>query len=197
MPMKTHELHPALVHFPLVLLPLAAATDAFALLSRNRRLERTGRGLWLGVAGSAALGGGAGLAASREVKPNQREADDMMFVHGIGNAALLTLTTGIAIWRQRRAPGPVSTSLGVLGAVASFYTAYLGGEMVYAHGLGVNGRASSPDLLSRDAPRALITDALRGAGWLFRRTRELFDRGRALEPRAFGTEEVSNRLTRG
>jgi uncharacterized membrane protein len=186
MAMKAHELHPALVHGPLVLLPLAAATDLLALTSRNRRLERGGRGLWLGVVGSGLLAGVAGMAASQEVNAKRREESDMMYLHGIGNACVLVLSTGIALRRLRSRPGVISTALGVLCVATSGYTAYLGGEMVYAHGLGVDGNASSPDLLSRAAPRALIEDALHGAGWLVRRTRELFGGRRVLEANGFG-----------
>jgi uncharacterized membrane protein len=185
MPMKTHELHPALVHAPLVLLPLAAGTDLAALVwqkrAQRRALERSGRRLWLGVAGSAALAGVAGMAASQQVRPERRQASDMMFVHGIGNAALLAAATGISLWRLRRPPTVVSTSLALLGVMASGYTAYLGGELVYAHGMGVDGNGSGPALLSRAAPGALIRDALRGAAWLGRRARQWIGGERALE----------------
>jgi uncharacterized membrane protein len=186
MPMKTHELHPALVHAPLVLLPLAAGTDLAALLLQRRGIERSGRRLWLGVAGTAALAGLAGLAASQEVRPDGRQASDMMFVHGLGNAALLAAATGIALRRMRRPPGVVTTTLGLLGAMASGYTAYLGGELVYAHGVGVNGKGSGPALLSHAAPGALIGDALRGAAWLGKRTRQWLSGERRLELRTNG-----------
>jgi uncharacterized membrane protein len=180
MPMKTHELHPAIVHAPLVLLPLAAGTDLTALLLQRRGLERSGRRLWLGVAGTAALAGMAGMAASQQVRPD-RKASDMMFVHGVGNAALLAAATGIALWRLRRPPGVVSTAMGLLGVLASGYTAYLGGEMVYAHGVGVDGNGTGPAVFSRAAPGALIRDTLRGAAWLGRRTREWARGERKLE----------------
>lgn len=180
MPMKTHELHPAVVHAPLVLLPLAAGTDLTALLFQKRGLERSGRRLWLGVAGTAALAGVAGMAASQQVRPDRR-ASDMMYVHAVGNAALLAAATGISLWRLRRPPGVVSTSLGLLGVLASGYTAYLGGELVYAHGVGVNGNGSGPALFSRAAPGALLRDAFRGAAWLGRRTRQWMRGERSLE----------------
>jgi uncharacterized membrane protein len=45
--LRTHELHPSLVHLPLTLLPAAALADlAAALRPHDRRLDRTAATLW-------------------------------------------------------------------------------------------------------------------------------------------------------
>ena len=54
MPLRTHELHPSLVHAPLVLLPATAVVDLLAATRPlDRRLDRTARRLWWMTAGGA------------------------------------------------------------------------------------------------------------------------------------------------
>jgi hypothetical protein len=89
--------------------------------------------------------------------------------------------TGIAIWRRFHRPSVASSAIGLGACCAAMYTAYLGGEMVYAHGVGVDGNGTGPAVFSRAAPGALIRDTLRGAAWLGRRTREWARGERKLE----------------
>src|SRR5215208_5904954 len=103
MPTLVHELHPMLVHAPLVLLPLTAAVETGAATSswpRSFVLDRVGRRLWWVTAGSALGAGLAGLAASREVRVEDQRAEDAMFVHGLGNFTLLLSAFGVATWRM-------------------------------------------------------------------------------------------------
>lgn len=173
MGMRVHELHAAVVHAPLVLLPMAAASDLQASLTGRKRVNPTGRALWLATAGSGLLAGIAGLAASREVDARQN-GERLMWLHGIGNAVLISGAIGIALWRRRN-PANVGLAFAGLAATAlSFGTAYLGGEMVYGHGVGVRrlpdgtkGHSDSPPLLSLRALPVLLRDAWRGLQWLF------------------------------
>ena len=141
MPMRTHELHPSLVHAPLVLLPAAAIVD----LARRARGRAT-------AASTAPRGGSGGRppAAALFVGPHRdgrvagdrapraTRARDMMFLHGIGNLALVLSAFGVAAWRSRnRAIAHLRRRPGSLAAGAAIYTAYLGGELVYSHGAGV------------------------------------------------------------
>lgn len=192
MPMRTHELHPAIVHAPLTLLPLAAAVDLAAALSpRDRRLDAAGRGLWWATAGGGLLVGLAGMAASQEIELRSDRARDMMFLHGIGNFGLVLSAFGVAAWRSRNGASLTSAAAGVAAAAASMYTAYLGGELVYSHGAGVKplggAAAEAPPLFSRRGAGRLGRDAVRGLSWLLARgwravtQREKVDRG-ALGP---------------
>lgn len=174
MPMRTHELHPAIVHAPLALLPVAAAVDFLAALSpRDRRLDLAGRRLWWATAGSGLVAGLAGMAASQQVKLRSDRAHDMMFLHGIGNVGLVLSALGVAVWRERNLASLTSAAAGVAAAGASMYTAWLGGELVYSHGAGVkpidDAAAGAPALFSRQGPAALARDAARGLGWLLSR----------------------------
>jgi len=137
MAMRPHEIHPSLVHYPLAFQPLAVATDTLGYLTGNRRLLQAGRWATLLAAGSAALAGGAGFLAQREVEADG-DAHDLLVTHRTLNIGL-TLTAGLlAAWRwRRRAPTPASLAIGALGLAAMGYSAYLGGKMVYEHGVGV------------------------------------------------------------
>jgi uncharacterized membrane protein len=190
--LRTHELHPALVHLPLVLLPAAAVADLFAALRpRDRRLDRTAALLWQATAAAGAVTGVAGLAASQEIDLAPRRVREMVFLHGLGNVAVLLVATAVAVRRSRRRADFTSAAAGLVATGAATYTAYLGGEVVYTHGAGVKPldarAAAAPPLFSPEGPRRLAVDAARGLAWLVSRSfravtsRERVDRG-ALGP---------------
>lgn len=198
MPMRTHELHPSVVHAPLVLLPATALVDLLAAVSPlDRRLDRAGRRLWWMTAGGALLAGLTGMAASQEIEVPNPRARDVMFLHGIGNFALVVAAFGVASWRATHRASLTSAFAGIAASAASLYTAWLGGELVYSHGAGVKAlggaAAEAPALFSPAAPGRLARDAVRGLGWLLRRGKrasageERLDRGavvQASEPAA-------------
>ncbi len=174
MPLRTHELHPAVVHAPLALLPATAAVDLLAALSPlDRRLDRAGRRLWWATAGSALLVGLTGMAASQEIELRGARARDVMFLHGIGNFGLVLSAFGVAAWRTTHRASLSSAFAGIAATAASVYTAWLGGELVYSHGAGVKAlggaAAEAPALLSAAAPGRLARDAVRGLAWLLGR----------------------------
>jgi uncharacterized membrane protein len=174
MPMRTHELHPSLIHAPLVLLPAAALTDLLAALSpRDARLDRTGCKLWWGTVAAGLVAGLAGMAASQEIELRNDHARDRMFLHGIGNVTLLLSAFGVATWRSRHEASLTSAMTGIVATGAALYTAYLGGELVYTEGAGVKAldgtAAEAPALFSREAPGRIGRDAVRGLGWLLSR----------------------------
>jgi hypothetical protein len=127
------------------------------------------------------------MAASQEIAPGDRRARDVMFLHGIGNLGLVVAAFGVASWRSRHRASLTSAFAGVTASLASIYTAYLGGELVYTHGVGVKrpGAAANeaPPLFSSAAPARLARDAGRGLAWLLSRGRraaqgqEQVDRG--------------------
>jgi uncharacterized membrane protein len=137
MAMRLQEVHPSLVHYPLAFLPLAVATDALGYLTGRRRLLQAGRWATLLTAAGAAAAGTTGLIAQEQVAA-EGEARDLLVTHRTLNVALTLTMTGLAAWRwRRRAPTPVSLAISTLGLGALAYSAYLGGRMVYEHGVGV------------------------------------------------------------
>jgi uncharacterized membrane protein len=180
MAMRLHELHAATIHAPLVVIPTAAAVDLAAAITGNRSYARLGRTLWWVGAGSGLFAGLAGMAASQQVRADDQRTRDMIWLHGIGNFALVLGALGISLWRSARAPTVTQASIGLGASAASLYTAYLGGEMVYGHGVGVkampgytgSGVEDSPPLLSARTPGKFLRDAIAGLVWLFRRGRQ-------------------------
>ena len=178
MGMHVHELHAAAIHAPLVLLPAAAAVDLSAAITGNRQGDALGRKLWWLAVGAGALAGVAGLAASQEVKTDDHVTEDMMWLHGAANFTILLGGLGVALYRSFKRPSLPQALVGLSAVGLSFYTAYLGGEMVYGEGVGVravpefapSGIRRSPPVLSRSAPATFLRDAVAGLSWLVRRT---------------------------
>jgi uncharacterized membrane protein len=201
MGVRTHEVHASLVHAPLTLIPLAAMVDLTAALSpsRFRSLDGLGSKLWLAAGLGGVAAGLTGLAASQQIHYPSRTARDMTFVHAVGNEGLLVGVLGLAAWRRSRPVTLSSALLGLLVSAAGFYTAYLGGEMVYQHQVGVAGMDSeeakrrSPPLLSAAAPVRLLADAVRGVRWLF--DRGMATRREGLSREAMGLSSAGLRLT--
>lgn len=200
MGMRVHELHPALIHAPLVLLPTAAVVDLLATTRKDPALARFGRGMWVAGTASGLMAGLAGMAASQEVDLARRESSDTVFLHGLVNVGIVVSALGVTLWRRDHAPGIGTALLGLVASGIGLYSAYLGGEAVYGQGVGIKalkeqprGRAAPP-LFSREAPRVLLQDAIRGLGWLLRRGRQLLSGKDTLELRAFagatGMDEV-------
>ncbi len=174
MALRTHELHPSLVHAPLVLLPATAIVDLLAALRPlDRRLDRVARRLWWGTAAGSLFVGLTGMAASQEIELSDDLGRDKMFLHGIGNFTLVLAAFGVAAYRTRHRATLTSAIAGLVASTASIYTAYLGGELVYTHGAGVKrlggAAAEAPALFSARAPGRLARDAVRGLGWLLSR----------------------------
>jgi uncharacterized membrane protein len=194
MKMLLHELHPAVVHAPLALLPTATVADVIAVASGDRAWAKVGRRLWVAGTLSALFSGLAGLAASQEVKLGEPRARDMVFLHGLGNACVTLGAVGVTLWRLGRPPSLGQSLLGLAANAVALYTATLGGKMVYELGVGINpmptgaavGTLTGPALLSREAPRALLRDAYLGARWLLGRARSLFSGAHPLATGAKG-----------
>jgi uncharacterized membrane protein len=194
MKMLLHELHPAVVHAPLTLLPTATAADMIAVVSGSRAWAKVGRRLWVAGTVSALFSGVAGLAASQEVKLDEPRARDMTFIHGLGNAVISLGAIGVTLWRLRRPPTLGQTLIALMANAAAVYTASLGGKMVYDLGVGINsmpadsavGTLKGPPLLSREAPKALLRDGLQGVRWLIGRAKRLFAGSQPLAPGAKG-----------
>lgn len=192
MAMHVHEVHAAVVHAPLALLPAAAAVDLVAATGDHGGLHKVGRKLWWMVVGAGAFAGMSGLAASQEIKADDRQTEDMLWLHGIGNTAILLAGVGMAVWRTFRRPSLPQALTGVAACGLAVYTAYLGGEMVYGQGVGVRampglaptGVARSEPVLSAPAPRMFLRDAVRGLGWLMRRTSRVLNARQPLARRA-------------
>lgn len=135
--MRIQEIHPALVHFPIALLPTSLAADALGRLTGNRKLMELGRMTMPIAAASAAVAGVFGLVAQESVRA-EGDAADMLVTHRNLNLGLIAAAAVLAAKRVRRGRPSLGYLLaGAAGAAVMSYSAYLGGHMVYELGVGV------------------------------------------------------------
>lgn len=137
MSMRLQEIHPATVHAPITLLPLSLAADALGRLTRSDDLLALGRRTMPLAAAGAVVAGLAGLVAQQAANVPE-EAHEILTTHRNLNLGLIGLTTLLARKRAREGcPSIGYLAVGLGGLATMAYSAYLGGHMVYAHGVGV------------------------------------------------------------
>jgi uncharacterized membrane protein len=131
-----HAWHPFIVHLPLVALVLAVFFDLLAAWRSGTRWRDAASLLWwIGLAGALAAVV-TGLVAFNQVDHSD-PAHEVMTLHRNLALASSAVLIACAIWRWRRPFSRAATALGVVGAVGLGIVGYLGGEMVYRHGLGI------------------------------------------------------------
>jgi hypothetical protein len=122
------------------------------------------------AAASAAISAVTGLIAQEEAQVSG-EAADLLVTHRNLNVSLTAVSALMAVWRWgRREPGAGYLASASPGSGAMGYSAYLGGKMVYEHGVGVKPAdglrdGDSPELsLSQagEAARRAVEDVARG-----------------------------------
>lgn len=134
-----HPLHAALVHFPMGLLPASLLADVLRLFEVEGAWGpiaywMIAAGLAAGVA--AAVAGVIDLLALRPGHPASRTAN----AHLVAMGAALTLFLGSLLVRGRPdAPaGAWALVSSAVGAVALLLGGWLGGQLVYRHGVGTD-----------------------------------------------------------
>jgi len=153
MPMRVQEVHPAIAHFPVALLPTAVAADLIGRLTHNDSLMEMGRQLMPVAAASVAATGIAGFAAQEAVRTRD-VSHDLLVTHRTLNIGLLALSVVLAGVRARsRRPSAGYLLAGLAGAALVTYSGYLGGRMVYAHGVGVEPADGVEDERAPEMPR--------------------------------------------
>jgi len=131
-----HSGHPLMIHLPIVAFPLAVLADAVAAGKQDRRLREFATVMWwLGLLGAAAAVG-SGLLAYDRVEHSET-AHDLMTLHRNLALAAVGVLVLVGLMRWRRPFSRVAAAVGILGAVGIGGVAYLGGEIVYRHALGL------------------------------------------------------------
>jgi uncharacterized membrane protein len=179
--MRLQELHPALVHFPIALLPTTIGIDAVGRATGNETLLSVGKVGIAATAGSAVISALAGLLA-QEASRFDAESRDLLITHRNLNLGLIGLTGWMAVQRaKRKEPSLRYLISGLAGIGMMTYSAYLGGKMVYQHGVGVSEarglrEAEAPHLVPEAAGEAARISAGHVASGL-RHTAEDLARG--------------------
>jgi uncharacterized membrane protein len=165
MAIKLHEVHPALVHFPLALLPLSIGADLLGRLTGSQKLLDLGRQTMPLAVTSGLVAGVAGLMAQTEVETKD-ESLDMLQTHRTLNLSVVAVGGVMAAYRSRTERPSLGYLLaGLAGLAVMSYSAYLGGSMVYRDGVGVDAadgvrkQPAVPELTRQEAYRALTTAA--------------------------------------
>lgn len=139
-----HPVHPVLIVYPLGLFSMAVIFDILSLIFNNRLLPTASYYMIAaGVLGGllAAIFGFIDWLAL----PNNSRAKNIGLWHGLGN---VTITALFALsWFLRRdnldfVPDTTALILSFVGAALALVTAWIGGELVYRLGVGVDPGAN-------------------------------------------------------
>lgn len=149
-----HPLHPILIALPLGLLMTSLIFDVRA----KKRLDATDGKISRALIGAGVLSGLVaaipGIIDWINIPDNSR-AKAIGLWHGCGN--ILALSLFALSWKKRRPnetqPDNSAVVLSVTASAILGLTGWLGGEMVYRLGIGVDPGANP------DAPNSLIMDA--------------------------------------
>ena len=137
MAIRLQEMHPALVHLPIALLPLAVGADVIGSVAANRSALSLGQKAICIAAAGAVASAATGLIAGEEVNV-EGASQDMLITHRNLNFIATVVATGMALWRfNHRKPNATYLAVGAVGVGLLAYTAYLGGKLVYDVGVGV------------------------------------------------------------
>lgn len=135
-----HPIHPLLVHFPIACWVLASLADFGGLGWRPEWLWPTAAGLIAVGCGFGLLAAGAGFLELIKLGP-EHPAQRTAMAHM--TLALMTwcLYAGALVLRVRGGalvpPGTAALALDALGLASVLVTGWLGGQLVYRHGVGV------------------------------------------------------------
>lgn len=138
-----HPIHPAVVHFPVACWSLATAADVAGLLWAPP-------GWWLLAFALTAVGCGMGLVAALS---GFLELLKLPAAHPAGATAQAHMGLALTTWclyagsllsrvqdLQPQPPGTWALVLGGSGLATLLATGWLGGRLVYGHGVGVGPR---------------------------------------------------------
>jgi uncharacterized membrane protein len=156
-----HPIHPMLIVFPLGLLATAVIFDIIYLATRNPDLAAVSYYM-------IAAGGVGGLLAAIFgfidwlALPNNSRAKNIGLWHGLGNVVIVVLFAISWLLRGGNAnfaPDGLALLLSFGGVALALITAWIGGELVYRLGVGVDPGANvnAPNSLSEPSASAAKT----------------------------------------
>src|SRR5215211_1800106 len=156
-----HPVHPMLIVYPLGLLSMAVIFDILYLIFNNRLLPTASYYMIAaGVLGGllAAIFGFIDWLAL----PNNSRAKNIGLWHGLGNVTIVGLFAVSWFLRSNNVdfvPDSLALILSFAGTGLALITAWIGGELVYRLGVGVDAGANvnAPNSLTESSARATGT----------------------------------------
>lgn len=143
-------LHPILVHFPIALLVTSFLADATFAFTAMESLRDAGWWMLAAAAASGAAAVPAGIYDMRRAALNE-EVHERVHRHMWVGIALLVVLIALAVWRWTLYTHP-GESLPLLYLDAAFlvvtlatFQGWLGGELVYTHGVFVSAGQKEPE----------------------------------------------------
>jgi len=143
-----HPLHAALTDIPVGAFTTVLCLDALEIFGGQKKL-RYGADVALKVGVVGALG--AALAGLADWSHTEGGAKRVGFVHGLANALIGGLY-GASLYARSQKKRKLGISLSTAGFALLICSSWLGGEMVYHYGVGVERKALKR--LEREKPRA-------------------------------------------
>jgi uncharacterized membrane protein len=151
-----HPLHPAIVHFPIVLIFLGTALSALTIFTRRGGLPQFAAVILILAAGAAQFAYATGGDQADEVVKRMPEAKPLIRVHAewgerVRNtavAAAISAVIALAFYRFarfRRFLAVLTTLIAGAACYCTLQAAHYGGDMVYHHGVGVESIASNKE----------------------------------------------------
>lgn len=137
------NIHPLIVHFPIALIMVIFILDFLGVLFKRKSFLSTANILTIFAAAGAVMAVVSGLIAEDSIWHTDA-AHELLELHETIGFTVLGLTLILLVLRPAVKKKKLFGSLGWLAVLLSFvasvlvgYTGYLGGEMVYKYGAGV------------------------------------------------------------
>ncbi len=141
-------LHPAIVHFPIVLIFLGTLISILTIITRRGALPQFAAVILILAAGGAQLAVNTGGDQADDVIQRMPEAKPLIRVHAewgelmrnVAVGAAVSAVVALAFYRIaqfRRVLALITTGIAVWACYCAFEAAKHGGTMVYHHGVGV------------------------------------------------------------
>ena len=152
-PFPPWEAHPATVHFPIAFLLGGVALDLYAWRKGRSDLARAATGLMAAGVVTGLLAVATGLLAFFTIRAHTAAAHDQMYWHLGMNATALVMFA--IVFYARRRPAGLGTGVRIAGIVAAALIAgggFLGGQIVYRGGAGVDPAILIPEIGGNASP---------------------------------------------
>jgi uncharacterized membrane protein len=163
-------LHPAIVHFPIVLIFLGTLVSVLTIFTRRGALPQFAAVILILAAGGAQLAVNTGEDQADEVIQRMPDSKPFIRVHAewgerVRNAAVIAAISAVValaayrLVRARRILAVITTLIAAWASYCVFEAGEYGGAMVYHHAVGLQLTPSGPGASPGGSPLASPTPA--------------------------------------